>query len=160
MRMRSKGTGAVVSQNNVTIVGNATREPELRFTASGSATASFGVAVNRKWQNRQTNEWEEQVSFFNVVTWRQLAENVAESISKGTRVIVTGRIEQRSWETPDGQKRSVTDVVADSVGPDLSYATCQIQANERQARTGNKPADNQPPQSNQNLPYDYDEEPF
>ena len=124
-----------MSDNTITLVGNLTRDPELRFTASGAATCSFGVAVNRKWQNRQTNEWEEQVSFFNVVTWRQLAENVAESLQKGSRIIVSGRLEQRSWETPDGEKRSVLDIVADAAGPDLSWATAQIQANERTSNT-------------------------
>ena len=112
--------------NNITIVGNCTRDPELRFTASGQANASFGVAVNRRWQNRQTNEWEEAVSFFDVVCWRQLAENVAESITKGSRVIVTGRLDQRSWETQDGDKRSKVEIVADEIGPSLNYATAQV----------------------------------
>ena len=83
--------------NNVTVVGNCTRDPELRFTAGGQAVASFGLAVNRRWQNRQTNEWEEAVSFFDVTCWAQLAENVAESITKGSRLIVSGRLDQRSW---------------------------------------------------------------
>ena len=117
--------------NNITIVGNCTRDPELRFTASGQANASFGVAVNRRWQNRQTNEWEEAVSFFDVVCWRQLAENVAESITKGSRVIVTGRLDQRSWETQDGDKRSKVEIVADEIGPSLNYATAQVVRNER-----------------------------
>jgi single-strand DNA-binding protein len=120
--------------NNITIVGNVTRDPELRFTASGQATATFGIAVNRRWQNRQTNEWEEAVSFFNVVTWRELAENAAESLHKGTRVLVSGRLEQRSWETPDGEKKTVVDIVADEVGPSLRWASAQIVRNER--RTG------------------------
>ncbi len=86
--------------NSITLVGNVTRDPELRFTPSGQATASFGLAVNRRWQNRQTQEWEEQVSFFDVVCWREMAENVSESLTRGSRVVVTGRLEQRSWETP------------------------------------------------------------
>lgn len=145
--------------NQTTLVGNATRDPELRFTASGQATASFGLAVNRRWQNRQTNEWEEQVSFFTVVTWRNLAENVAESVHKGTRVIVTGRLEQRSWETPDGQKKSTVEIVADAVGPDLTYASAAVTRNERTDDPGaprNAPAAAAPAGSN----HGYDEEPF
>src|SRR5258708_29410187 len=103
--------------NTITIVGNVTRDPELRFTSSGQAAASFGLAVNRRWQNRQTQEWEEAVSFFDVTCWRDLAENVAETVTKGARVIVTGRLEQRSWETDDGERRSRTEVVAHAVGP-------------------------------------------
>ena len=117
--------------SNVTIIGNVTRDPELRFTPSGQANASFGVAVNRRWQNRQTNEWEEAVSFFDVVCWRELAENVSEGITKGTRVIVTGRLEQRSWETQDGDKRSKIEIVADEVGPSLRWATATVTRNER-----------------------------
>jgi single-strand DNA-binding protein len=117
--------------NTVTIVGNLTRDPELRYTPSGQANASFGVAVNRRWQNRQTNEWEERVSFFNVVCWREMADNVAESLAKGARAVVTGRLEQRSWETDNGEKRSVVEVVADEIGPSLRWATAQITRNER-----------------------------
>jgi single-strand DNA-binding protein len=125
-----------MSGNNITIVGNVTRDPELRFTASGQATATFGIAVNRRWQNRQTNEWEEAVSFFNVVTWRELAENAAESLHKGTRVLVSGRLEQRSWETQDGEKKTVVDIVADEVGPSLKWASAQIVRNERRGGEG------------------------
>lgn len=116
--------------NTVTIVGNATREPELRFTASGQAVATFGVAVNRRWQNRN-NEWEESTSFFDVTCWAQLAENVAESVPKGGRVVVTGRLDQRSWETQEGDKRSKVEIVADDVAPSLRWATAQITKNER-----------------------------
>lgn len=118
--------------NNCTIVGNVTRAPELRFTPSGAGVVSFGVAVNRRWQNRQTQEWEEQVSFFDVKCWAQLAENVAASIDKGTRVVVTGRLEQRSWETEAGDKRSTVEIVADEVAPSLRWATAQVQRIERQ----------------------------
>ncbi|MFV0259447.1 MAG: single-stranded DNA-binding protein [Acidimicrobiales bacterium] len=117
--------------NNVTVTGNATREPELRFTPSGQAVASFGVAVNRRWQNRQTQEWEESVSFFDITTWAQLAENVAESVGKGTRVTITGRLDQRSWETPEGDKRSKVEIVADDVAVSLRWATASVQKNER-----------------------------
>ena len=92
--------------NSITIIGNATRDPELRFTPSGQGVASFGLAVNRRWQNKQTNEWEEVVSFFDVVAWGSLGENVAESVTKGARLIVVGRLDQRSWESDSGEKRS------------------------------------------------------
>jgi single-strand DNA-binding protein len=121
-----------MADNTVTISGNLTREPELRYTAAGAATCTLGVAVNRRWQNRQTQEWEEKVSFFNVVCWRELAENVAESVAKGARVVVTGRLEYRSWETETGDKRSVVEIVADDVGPSLRWATAQVTRNERE----------------------------
>jgi len=125
-----------MADNTVTIVGNVTRDPEIRYTAGGAAKASFGVAVSRRWQNRQTSEWEEQTSFFNVVAWREMAENIAESIGKGTRVVVTGRLEQRSWETENGEKRSVVEVVADEVAPSLRWATASITRNERREGFG------------------------
>ena len=112
-----------MADSTVTIVGNLTRDPEIRYTTGGAAKASFGVAVSRRWQNRQSQEWEEQTSFFNVVCWREMAENVAESLGKGSRVVVTGRLEQRSWETENGEKRSVVEIVADEVGPSLRWAT-------------------------------------
>src|ERR1700691_3793165 len=117
--------------NNISIVGNITRDPELRFTPTGQATATFGVAVNRRWQNRQTQEWEEATSFFDVVCWREMAENASESLARGSRVIVTGRLEQRSWETQDGDKRSKVEVVADEIGPSLRGAAAQATKNER-----------------------------
>jgi single-strand DNA-binding protein len=117
--------------NSVTLVGNVTRDPELRFTPNGQATASFGLAVNRRWQNRQTQEWEEATSFFDVVCWREMAENVSETLTRGARVIVTGRLEQRSWETAEGDKRSKVEVVADELGPSLRWATAQVVKNER-----------------------------
>jgi len=151
--------------NNVTLVGNITRDPELRFTPSGQANATFGLAVNRRWQNRQNNEWEEATSFFNVVCWREMAENVSESLQKGARVVVTGRLEQRSWETQDGEKRSVVEVVADEIGPSLRWATASITKNERKSGGdfggggggggGGRPAANEPTPA-----YESDEEPF
>jgi len=125
-----------MADNTVTIVGNVTRDPEIRYTAGGQANANFGVAVNRRWMNRQTNDWEERTSFFNVVAWREMAENVAESIGKGTRVVVTGRLEQRSWETENGEKRSVVEIVADEVAPSLRFATAAITRNERREGFG------------------------
>jgi single-strand DNA-binding protein len=116
--------------NTITLVGNLTRDPELRFTPSGLATATLGIAVNRRRQN-QGGEWEEQTSFFNVVCWRDMAENVSQSLQKGARVLVTGRLEQRSYQTQDGEKRSVIEVIADEIGPSLRWATAGVQKNDR-----------------------------
>jgi single-strand DNA-binding protein len=136
--------------NTVTVIGNITRDPELRFTATGQATTSFGVAVNRRWQNRQSNEWEEATSFFDVVCWRELADNVAESLGKGARVIVTGRLEQRSWETQEGDKRSKVEIVADEVGPSLRWATAKVEKNDR--RTPNDGGAPGGPSATRNVP--------
>ena len=151
--------------NSVTLVGNCTRDPELRFTSSGQAVATFGLAVNRRWQNRQTNEWEEAVSFFDVTCWQQMAENVAESITKGSRVVVTGRLDQRSWETQDGDKRSKVEVVADEIGPSLRYATAQVVRNERRdgfdgGGSGGGGGSSRPVPNEAPAGYDMDEEPF
>src|SRR6516225_5972022 len=117
--------------NSITISGNITREPEMRYTPSGVSKVTFGVAVNRSWRNQQTQEWEEQTSFFNVVAWRQLAENVGASLAKGSRVIVSGRLEQRSWETDQGEKRSVVEIVADDIAASLRFATAEVHKVER-----------------------------
>jgi single-strand DNA-binding protein len=124
--------------NSITVVGNLTRDPELRYTASGTAKAQLGVAVNRRWQNRQTNEWEEATSFFTVVCWREMAEHVGESLQQGARVVVTGRLEQRSWETEQGEKRSVVEIVADEIGPSLRWATAKVEKAERRSGDGAK----------------------
>lgn len=146
--------------NSVTLVGNATRDPELRYTPSGAPVATFGLAVNRRWQNRQTNEWEEAVSFFDIVCWRELAENVVESITKGTRILVTGRLEQRSWDTQEGEKRSKVEIIADEVGPSLRWASAQVTRNERREAGGGPSGGDAPPPSQPPAGYDYDEEPF
>ncbi|HEX3564708.1 MAG TPA: single-stranded DNA-binding protein [Acidimicrobiales bacterium] len=122
--------------NHVSITGNITRDPELRFTPNGQAIANFGVAVNRRWQNRQTNEWEEATSFFDVVAWGTLGENCAQSLTRGSRVIVTGRLDQRSWETQEHEKRSKVEIVADEVAPSLRYATAKVEKNERRSPDG------------------------
>jgi len=117
---------------NITIVGNITREPELRYTPSGQATAKFGVAVNRRWRDQQ-NEWQEQTSFFDVVCWREMAENCCDSLQKGARVMVEGRLEQRSYETKEGEKRSVFEITADEIGPSLRWATAKVEKNDRRS---------------------------
>ena len=160
----------MASGNNIDLVGNLTRDPELRYTPGGMAVASFGLAVNARRQNRQTNEWEERTSFFDVVCWGSLGENVSESLGRGARVMVVGRLEQRTWETQDGDKRSKIEVIADEVGPSLRWASAEVTKNDRRAggdfggggggvpaaaggRSG-RPVANDPPA------YDYDEEPF
>ena len=124
----------MASENSVTLVGNVTKDPELRYTTGGRGVASFGLAVNRRYQ--VNGEWQEQVSFFNIVAWGDLGENAAASINKGNRVIVTGRLEQRSYETKEGEKRSVTEVIADELGPSLRWAQAQIERISRDAADG------------------------
>ena len=124
----------MASENSVTLVGNLTKDPELRYTPSGAGVANFGLAVNRRYQ--QNGEWQEQVSFFNIVAWSELGENAAASLSKGMRVIVTGRLEQRSYETKEGEKRSVTEIRADELGPSLRWAQAQVERISRDSGDG------------------------
>jgi len=126
--------------SNTMVTGNLTREPEIRYTRDGHASTLLGLAVNRRWENRETKEWEESTSFFDVVCWRELAENAALSLSKGMRVMVIGRLEQRSWETDDGERRSKVEIVADEIGPSLRFATADVQRTERRAASS-LPAD-------------------
>jgi len=117
--------------NSTTVTGNLTREPEIRYTREGHASTLLGLAVNRRWENRETKEWEETTSFFDVVCWRELAENAALSLAKGMRVMVTGRLEQRSWETDEGERRSKVEIVAEEIGPSLRFATADVQRKDR-----------------------------
>ena len=146
--------------NSVTLVGNITRDPELRFTPTGQAVATFGMAVNRRYQ--KNGQWEEQTSFFNVTAWGTLGENASNSLHKGARILVNGRLEQRSWETQEGEKRSVVEVVADEIGPSLRWATAAVARNDRKGpgeggESGGggsgRPVANEPTDG-------YDEEPF
>ena len=116
--------------NQVTVVGNLTREPSLKYTPTGAAVVSFGIAVNRFYVNR-SGEKVEQTDFFTVSAWRELAEHVAECVTVGTRVIVSGRLQSRTWETEDGTKRSVVEIEADEVGPSLRWATAQVTKAQR-----------------------------
>jgi single-strand DNA-binding protein len=120
-----------MADNTVTLVGNCGRDPEIRYTQGGQAKADFGLAVSRRWQDRASGEWKEQTSWIRVVCWGQLAENVAESVTKGTRVVVTGRLEQREYEADGGEKKQVVEVVADEIAPSLRWATAQVQKNDR-----------------------------
>ena len=110
--------------NSVTLVGNLVDDPELRFTPSGVAMAKVRFAVNRRYQSG--GEWQEETSFFGGTLWREAAENAAESLQKGMRVIVTGSLEQRTWETQEGDKRSVVEVRIDDLGPSLRWATATV----------------------------------
>lgn len=123
--------------NTTTLSGNLTRDPEIRYTRDGQANATFGLAVNRRWQPRGSEEWEESTSFFDVVCWRDLAENVALSLVKGSRVIVTGRLDQHVWETELGERRSRVEITADEVGPSLRFATAEISRSERRVSDRN-----------------------
>ena len=111
--------------NTITVVGNLTRDPELRYTPTGQAVVKFGIAVNRFYINRN-GEKIEQTDFFNVNAWRSVAVNVAESLTTGARVLVTGRLQSRNWETEDGQKRSAVEIEAEEVAASLRFATVAI----------------------------------
>lgn len=116
----------------ITVVGNLTADPELRFTPSGAAVANFTVASTPRTFDRQTNEWKDQETLFmRCSIWREAAENVAESLTRGTRVVVTGRLVARSWDTPEGEKRTVMEMQAEEVGPSLKYATAKVTKAQR-----------------------------
>jgi single-strand DNA-binding protein len=118
--------------NSVTLIGNLTDEPELRYTPAGVPVANFTIAMNRRTRDPVTNEWKDgETSFLRCNVWRQQAENVAESLSKGMRAIVVGRLRQRSWETPDGAKRSTVEVEVEHVGPSLQWATANVTKSSR-----------------------------
>ncbi|WP_127784489.1 single-stranded DNA-binding protein [Rhodococcus sp. X156] len=117
----------MAGETNLTIVGNLTADPELRFTPSGAAVATFTVASTPRKFNAQTNQWEDMDALFmRCNIWRQAAENVAESLTRGSRVIVSGRLRQRSFETREGEKRTVVELEVDEVGPSLKYATAKV----------------------------------
>jgi len=124
-----------MNHSALTIVGNLTKDPELRYTTGGRGVASFGVAVNHRYM--KNGDWEESVSFFNVTAWSDLGENVAASMEKGQRVIVTGRLSQRSYETREGEKRNTVELIADEIGAAMRFAQVQV---ERTERTTSRPA--------------------
>ena len=120
----------MASENTVTLVGNITDDPELRFTPSGLPVANFTVAVNRRVP--KDGGWEDKLEgFFRCSCWRDMAENVAESLTKGSRVMVVGRLQQRSWEDQEGNKRSAVEVQVDEVGPSLRWATARPERSQR-----------------------------
>ena len=121
----------------ITVVGNLTADPELRFTPSGAAVARFTVASTPRFLDKQTNEWKDgEALFLSCNVWRQAAENCAESLQKGARVIVTGRLRQRSYTTREGQERTVFELEVDEVGPSLRYATAKVQKMSRSSGGG------------------------
>ncbi|MFI5841073.1 single-stranded DNA-binding protein [Catenuloplanes sp. NPDC051500] len=121
----------------ITVIGNLTNDPELRFTASGAAVAKFTVASTPRTLDRQSGEWKDgEPLFLNCSVWRQVAENVAESLTRGSRVIVQGRLRQRSYETREGEKRTVIEMEVDEVGPSLRYATAKVQKMSRSGGGG------------------------
>jgi single-strand DNA-binding protein len=122
---------------NITVIGNLTDDPELRFTPSGAAVAKFRVASTPRFMDRTTNEWKDGEPLFLACTvWRQAAENVAESLVRGSRVIVSGRLKQRSYETREGEKRTVIELEVDEIGPSLRYATAKVQKMSRSSGGG------------------------
>jgi single-strand DNA-binding protein len=121
----------------ITVIGNLTDDPELRFTPSGAAVAKFRVASTPRIMDRQTNEWKDgEPLFLSCTVWRQAAENVAESLQRGARVIVSGRLKQRSYETREGEKRTVIELEVDEIGPSLRYATAKVQKMSRSGGSG------------------------
>jgi single-strand DNA-binding protein len=132
----------MAGDTTITVIGNLTDDPELRFTPSGAAVAKFRVASTPRFMDRQTNEWKDGEPLFLACTvWRQAAENVAESLQRGARVIVSGRLKQRSYETREGEKRTVIELEVDEVGPSLRYATAKVQKMQRSGGNGGFGAD-------------------
>lgn len=155
--------------NTVNVVGNITRDPELRYTPSGASVTNFSIAWNRRYE--RNGEQVEEVSYFDIVCWGSLADNVAASLTKGNRVLVTGRLDQRSWETPQGDKRSKIEITADDVAPSLRWASVEVSRNPRNdnfggpqgggaPQGGNAPQGGPAPAAAPAQNYNYDEEPF
>jgi single-strand DNA-binding protein len=127
----------VAGDTVITVIGNLTADPELRFTPSGAAVANFTVASTPRIFDRQTNEWKDgEALFLRCNIWREAAENVAESLTRGSRVIVQGRLKQRSFETREGEKRTVVELEVDEIGPSLRYATAKVNKASRSGGGG------------------------
>lgn len=141
-------------ENIVILEGNLTRDPELSYTKNGRPKTVLGLAVSRRWKNRNSDKWEEHVSFFNVVCWADLANHVAESLAQGDRVRVSGRLEQRSWTTDSDEKRSIIEVVAGDVAPSLRFNTVAVDRSDKDAPDANDESDPPP------VTYPEGEEPF
>ena len=152
----------MAGETPITLIGNLTADPELRFTPNGAAVANFTVASTPRTFDRQTNEWKDgDAMFLNCSVWRQYAENVAESLTKGMRVIVSGRLKSRSYETREGEKRTVHELDVEEVGPSLRFATVSVQRTEQRASDAGR---QQPQRRAQPDPWaqanDYDAPPF
>ena len=127
----------MAGDTTITVVGNLTADPELRFTPSGAAVANFTVASTPRIYDRQSSEWKDgEALFLRCNIWREAAENVAESLTRGSRVIVTGRLKQRSYETREGEKRTVVEVEVEEIGPSLKYATAKVNKASRGGGSG------------------------
>jgi single-strand DNA-binding protein len=148
-----------MSTNNLTVIGNLVEDPELRFTPNGTAMAKIRLAVNRRYQDRN-NEWQEDTSFFTGTCWRDMAENVAESLTKGMRVIVNGRLQQRSWETQEGEKRSVVEIDVQEIGPSVRWATATVTRTPRSGSGDWSGQQQQPAAPVARTDYGPDEAPF
>ncbi|MDI2037162.1 single-stranded DNA-binding protein [Paenarthrobacter nitroguajacolicus] len=150
---RGKGT-IMAGETTITVIGNLTNDPELRFTPSGSAVANFTIASTPRTFDRQSNEWKDgETLFLRASVWREAAENVSESLTKGTRVIVSGRLKSRSYETKEGEKRTVIELEVDEIGPSLRYANAKVNRTQRNNQGGgnaggfgNQPSTGQPVQ--------------
>lgn len=127
--------------NTVTITGNVTRDPELRYTQNGSTVASFSVAWNRRYTVQ--GQQREETSFFDVTAWGTLADNISSSLQKGMRVIVTGELQQRSWERQDGSRQSKVEIKAEDVAPSLRFASASVEKNPRDDQFSNSNFNNQ-----------------
>lgn len=127
----------MAGETPITVIGNLTNDPELRFTPSGSAVANFTIASTPRTFDRQSNEWKDgETLFLRASIWREAAENVAESLTKGMRVIVSGRLKSRTYETKEGEKRTVMELEVDEIGPSLRYANAKINRNQRSGGQG------------------------
>jgi single-strand DNA-binding protein len=127
----------MAGDTTITVIGNLTDDPELRFTPSGAAVAKFRVASTPRFLDKQSGEWKDgEPLFLSCTVWRQAAENVAESLQRGARVIVSGRLRQRSYETKEGEKRTVIELEVDEIGPSLRYATAKVQKMSRSSGGG------------------------
>ena len=127
----------MAGETTITIIGNLTNDPELRFTPSGAAVANFTVASTPRTFDRQSNDWKDgETLFMRCSVWRDAAENVAESLQRGSRVLVTGRLKSRSYETKEGEKRTVVELDVDEVGPSLRYATAKVNKTTRSGGGG------------------------
>ena len=127
----------MAGETTITVIGNLTNDPELRFTPSGSAVANFTIASTPRTFDRNSNEWKDgETLFLRAAVWKEAAENVAESLTKGMRVIIEGRLKSRSYETKEGEKRSVIELEVDEIGPSLKYANAKVNRTQRKDSGG------------------------
>jgi single-strand DNA-binding protein len=148
------------SQPILTVVGNLVADPEIKFTASGAAVGSFTIASTPRSFDKQTNQWiDGETLFMRCTVWRQQAESLAESLRKGDRVIATGKLQQRSFETREGEKRTVVEMTVDEVGPSLQWATAKVEKVSRSGPQQSRPAAQKRPQPADD-PWQVDDAPF